>query len=84
MLYGLVLESPLLSLLAFFQGIIPVVQPTRRDLAPASLALGEGVWVFLKDPDDIPPVLAVEARTQSIPHLRGPRENRKGESARIC
>ena len=57
---------------------MPGVQLPLWDLAPAVLTPGEGVWVFLEDPDAIPPVLAVEAQAQSIPRARGTQETRKG------
>ena len=56
-----------LSLLAVLQGIMLGVQPPCWYLSPVELAPGEGVQVFLEDPDDIPPMLAVEVQAQAIP-----------------
>ena len=75
---------PLLSLISVLRGIVPVVQPPHWDLDPSALAPGEGVQVFLKDTDDITPVIAVEVKYQSITHARVPRVTRKGAGAPLC
>ena len=56
------MASLFLYLPEVLQGIMPGVQLPLWDLDPAVLTPGEGVWVFLKDPDAIPPVLAVEVQ----------------------
>ena len=48
------------------------------DLAPAALAQGKGVGMFLQDPDPIPPVLAAKVQTQAIARVGGPHEVGKG------
>ena len=78
------LALPFLSLLAVLRVIVPGVQPPCWDLASAALVPGEGVWVLLKDPDDIPPVLSLEVRVQEIPRARGPRATRRGAGASLC
>ena len=40
--------------------------------------------MFLKDPDAIPPVLAIEVKSKAIPHARGPRIIEKEEGALLC
>ena len=73
--------SPFLYLLIVLRGIVLGVQTPRWDLDPKALEPGEGVWVLLKEPDSIPPVLDVEVQEQTIPHARGHRESRKGVGA---
>ena len=60
------------------------VQPPWWDLAPASLTPGEGVWVFLEDPDSTPPVLAFKLQSQAIPIERGSCSTEKGAGATLC
>ena len=71
-------------MLALLVCIMPGFQPPQWDFTPAVLALGEGIWVFHKNPDAIPLLLAIEVQAQAIPHARGIWATGKGAEARIC
>ena len=60
-----------------------VVEPPQWDLAPAALTLGEGVGVFLHNPDNIPPVMNYKVQVQAIPDAVGPWKAREGAGSSL-